>query len=108
MASLDQTKGDLRSLSITTWTFNLRLRRLSPGYGTVCDDAKGDTYYGRGTTDDKGPALAALFGARAALEAAVPVNIHFLWELEEEIGSPNFEQIISRAAKALKTDSVVV
>src|SRR2546430_15939956 len=27
---------------------------------------KGDTYYGRGTTDDKGPALAALFGARAA------------------------------------------
>jgi acetylornithine deacetylase/succinyl-diaminopimelate desuccinylase-like protein len=59
---------------------------------------KGDTYYGRGTTDDMGPALAALFGARAALEAAVPVNIHFLWELEEEIGSPNFEQIISEGS----------
>src|SRR5262245_30788236 len=26
---------------------------------------KGDTYFGRGTTDDKGPALSALFGARA-------------------------------------------
>src|SRR5439155_20340406 len=26
---------------------------------------KGDTYFGRGTTDDKGPALAALYGARA-------------------------------------------
>lgn len=69
---------------------------------------KGDTYYGRGTTDDKGPALAALFGARAALDARVPANIHFLWELEEEIGSPNFEQIISKAAKDLSTDSVVV
>ena len=69
---------------------------------------KGDTYYGRGTTDDKGPALAALFGARAALDAGVPVNIHFLWELEEEIGSPNFEKIIRKAGSALATDSVVV
>ena len=69
---------------------------------------QGDTYFGRGTTDDKGPALTALFGARAAMEAGVPVNIRFLWEFEEEIGSPNFETIISRAAKDLRTDSVVV
>jgi len=69
---------------------------------------KGDTYFGRGTTDDKGPALSALFGARAAIEADVPVNIQFLWEFEEEIGSPNFEEIISKNAKALRTDSVVV
>jgi acetylornithine deacetylase/succinyl-diaminopimelate desuccinylase-like protein len=69
---------------------------------------KGDTYYGRGTTDDKGPALSALFGARAALDAGVPVNIRFLWEFEEEIGSPNFEAIISQSARQLATDSVVV
>src|SRR5215207_207001 len=69
---------------------------------------KGDTYYGRGTTDDKGPALSALFGARAAMEANVPVNIRFLWEFEEEIGSPNFEKIITRARPNLRTDSVVV
>jgi acetylornithine deacetylase/succinyl-diaminopimelate desuccinylase-like protein len=69
---------------------------------------KGDTYFGRGTTDDKGPALTALFGARAAIEAGVPVNIRFLWEFEEEIGSPNFETIISKAANDLRTDSVVV
>ncbi len=69
---------------------------------------KGDTYYGRGTTDDKGPALAALFGARAAIEADVPVNIRFLWEFEEEIGSPNFEKIITKVAPNLKTESVVV
>jgi acetylornithine deacetylase/succinyl-diaminopimelate desuccinylase-like protein len=69
---------------------------------------KGDTYFGRGTTDDKGPALTALFGARAAIEADVPVNIRFLWEFEEEIGSPNFETIITKAAKDLRTESVVV
>ena len=69
---------------------------------------KGDSYFGRGTTDDKGPALAALYGARAAVEAGLPVNIRFLWEFEEEIGSPNFEKIITRAARALATDSVVV
>ncbi|HSD46827.1 MAG TPA: M20/M25/M40 family metallo-hydrolase [Pyrinomonadaceae bacterium] len=69
---------------------------------------KGDTYFGRGTTDDKGPALSALFGARAAIQADVPVNIRFLWEFEEEIGSPNFETIISKNAKELRTESVVV
>jgi len=69
---------------------------------------KGDTYFGRGTTDDKGPALSALFGARAAIESNVPVNIQFLWEFEEEIGSPNFEAIISKNARDLQTDSVVV
>src|SRR5690349_19726897 len=69
---------------------------------------KGDTYYGRGTTDDKGPALSALFGARAAIENNVPVNIRFLWEFEEEIGSPNFEKIITKAKSNLRTDSVVV
>ncbi|MEP6921649.1 MAG: M20/M25/M40 family metallo-hydrolase [bacterium] len=69
---------------------------------------KGDSYLGRGTTDDKGPALAALYGARAAMEAGVPVNIRFLWEFEEEIGSPNFEKIIRKAARDLRTDSVVV
>ncbi len=68
----------------------------------------GDSYFGRGTTDDKGPALAALFGARAAMEADIPINIRFLWEFEEEIGSPNFESIISNASSDLRTDSVVV
>ncbi len=69
---------------------------------------KGDSYLGRGTTDDKGPALAALYGARAAMEAGIPINIRFLWEFEEEIGSPNFEKIISKAKSDLRTDSVVV
>ncbi len=69
---------------------------------------EGDKYLGRGTTDDKGPALTALFAIRAAREAEIPVNINVLWELEEEIGSPNFEGGISKVARKLATDSVVV
>lgn len=65
-------------------------------------------YRGRGTTDDKGPALAALYGARYAREKGVPINIKFIWELEEEIGSPNFEEFLLKNKEALATDSVVV
>jgi acetylornithine deacetylase/succinyl-diaminopimelate desuccinylase-like protein len=69
---------------------------------------EGDKYRGRGTTDDKGPAMTALFGARHAFEQGVPLNIHFLWELEEEIGSPHFETTIRSNAAEFSTDSVVV
>ncbi|HSP35148.1 MAG TPA: M20/M25/M40 family metallo-hydrolase, partial [Thermoanaerobaculia bacterium] len=69
---------------------------------------QGDRYFGRGTTDDKGPALSALWGAKAARDAGVRANIHFLWELEEEIGSGSFESGIKTHADELKTDSVIV
>ena len=69
---------------------------------------KGDRYFGRGTTDDKGPAMTAFYGARYAWENDVPVNIHLLWEFEEEIGSPNFEPTIKSNVKEFATDSVVV
>jgi acetylornithine deacetylase/succinyl-diaminopimelate desuccinylase-like protein len=69
---------------------------------------KDGKYLGRGTTDDKGPAITALFGARYAWDRKVPVNIHFLWELEEEIGSPHFEETIRARSKDFATDSVVV
>ncbi|MBI4817779.1 MAG: M20/M25/M40 family metallo-hydrolase [Deltaproteobacteria bacterium] len=69
---------------------------------------EGDRYCGRGTTDDKGPALTALLGAVAAQRAGVPLNVRFLWELEEEIGSPSFEAGLVRHHDVLKTDSIVV
>src|SRR6266550_4925482 len=43
---------------------------------------KGDSYFGRGTTDDKGPALAALYGARAAQEAGLRGLLGFILTLE--------------------------
>jgi acetylornithine deacetylase/succinyl-diaminopimelate desuccinylase-like protein len=69
---------------------------------------KGDSYFGRGTTDDKGPALTALYGARAALQKGVDVNVRFLWETEEEVGSPNFEATLRAIGDKAKTDAVVV
>jgi len=69
---------------------------------------EGELYRGRGTTDDKGPALAAFYGAIAAQEAGVPLNIHFLWEMEEEIGSPHFRGGLERHLNKLLTDSIVV
>ncbi|MBI2812640.1 MAG: M20/M25/M40 family metallo-hydrolase [Candidatus Melainabacteria bacterium] len=66
------------------------------------------TYRGRGSTDDKGPALAVLYAAKYAYEQKVPINIKFIWELEEEIGSPNFEQFLRENKAKLGTDSIVV
>lgn len=68
----------------------------------------GDKYFGRGTTDDKGPALTALLGIKAALEAEVPVNLRVLWEFEEEIGSPSFEAGVVASKDHLASDSVLV
>lgn len=68
----------------------------------------GGVYRGRGTTDDKGPALAALLAVRLLKAADLPLNIRFVWELEEEIGSPNFEAFLAEHRERLATDSVLV
>ena len=65
-------------------------------------------YFGRGTTDDKGPALAALFGVAAAHEAGVPATVKLLWETEEEIGSPHFESALRGLGRSVATDAVVI
>jgi len=65
-------------------------------------------YYSRGTTDDKGPAMTALWGAKIASQLGVPTNIEFIWELEEEIGSPHFESFIEEARKDIRAESVLV
>ena len=81
-------------------------RAGAPSLSASCGAA--DRYFGRGTTDDKGPALAALFGVRAAREAGVPVGVRLLWEMEEEIGSPSLEPILRRLAPRGPPHSVVV
>lgn len=65
-------------------------------------------YRGRGATDDKGPALAAMLGAHYVIEQGVPINVRVLWELEEEIGSPHFLAGLKHHAAIPKPDSVVV
>jgi acetylornithine deacetylase/succinyl-diaminopimelate desuccinylase-like protein len=65
-------------------------------------------YYGRGATDDKGPALAAMKAASLARDAGVPLNFHFLWELEEEMGSPHFASFLGGKRREIPADSVLV
>jgi acetylornithine deacetylase/succinyl-diaminopimelate desuccinylase-like protein len=69
---------------------------------------EGGIYRGRGATDDKGPALSALLGARFAVDQGLPVNIRFLWELEEEIGSPHFAAGLKNRTAIPRPDSIVV
>lgn len=69
---------------------------------------EGGVYRGRGATDDKGPALSAMLGARFAVDQGWPINIRFLWELEEEIGSPHFAAGLKNRSAIPKPDSVVV
>jgi acetylornithine deacetylase/succinyl-diaminopimelate desuccinylase-like protein len=65
--------------------------------------------YGRGATDDKGPILVVLKTAQAYIEqfGALPVNVKFLFEGEEEIGSPNLPAFLRRNAPQFAADLVI-
>ncbi|MDD1669652.1 MAG: M20/M25/M40 family metallo-hydrolase [Methanomicrobiales archaeon] len=68
----------------------------------------GGRYTGRGATDDKGPALAAMVAAALARDDGIPLNFHFLWESEEEIGSSHFASFLRERRKEIPADSVLV
>jgi len=64
--------------------------------------------HARGATDDKGPVVVALEVARAFAEAgALPLNVRFLIEGEEEIGSPSLERFLHAHRDELAADVVV-
>ncbi len=65
-------------------------------------------YKARGSTDDKGPGLCAVRAASWAHERGLPVDISILWETEEEIGSPNFAEIVQAKREQLACDAVIV
>src|SRR6478752_4911511 len=62
--------------------------------------------YGRGATDDKGPVVVALETARA-FAGAPPLNVRFLIEGEEEIGSPSLPTFLEAHRDELGADLVV-
>jgi acetylornithine deacetylase/succinyl-diaminopimelate desuccinylase-like protein len=78
---------------------------IKPPFNMQIDNG---VYSGRGTTDDKGPALSVFYAAEYAHQNGLPLNIKFVWELEEEIGSPNFEQFLKDNRQDLATDSIVI
>ncbi len=64
----------------------------------------------RGSADDKGQVLMHLRAAAAwlATEKRLPVNLKFLIEGEEEIGSPNLAPFVEQNADLLKCDQVII
>ena len=64
----------------------------------------------RGAIDDKGQALYQIEAARGLLahDGRLPLNLKFLVEGEEEVGSPHFEELLQTHRERLSCDVVVV
>jgi acetylornithine deacetylase/succinyl-diaminopimelate desuccinylase-like protein len=64
----------------------------------------------RGAVDDKGQTLYELEAARGLLrrDGRLPVNLKFIVEGEEEIGSPHFEELLVAHRDLLACDVIVV
>lgn len=61
--------------------------------------------YGRGASDMKGQVIASLKAIEAVLsQGKLPVNVKYLVEGEEEIGSPNLTSFLKEHAELLKCD----
>jgi succinyl-diaminopimelate desuccinylase len=66
--------------------------------------------YARGATDDKGQMLTHVKAAEAlmAIDGRLPINLKFLIEGEEEVGSMALEEYIAANAEKLACDCVVI
>ena len=66
--------------------------------------------WARGATDNKGQMLAHVLGVEQSLEedGELPVNLIFLFEGEEEIGSPNLMPFLQQHKDELKCDVIAV
>jgi acetylornithine deacetylase/succinyl-diaminopimelate desuccinylase-like protein len=65
--------------------------------------------YARGVSDDKGPMLIPLKVAESffATDGALPINVKFMFEGEEEIGSRHLESFIEEHKEMLAADFVL-
>ena len=71
---------------------------------------KGDKIFCRGATDNKGQHFAHILGVEETLKehGDLPVNVIFLLEGEEEIGSPNLAPFLEQNREALACDICAV
>ncbi|GAA5495036.1 succinyl-diaminopimelate desuccinylase [Rubritalea halochordaticola] len=71
---------------------------------------KDDRIWARGATDNKGQLMAHLLGVEKTLQekGELPVNLIFLFEGEEEIGSPNLVPFLQAHKDELKCDVIAV
>lgn len=65
--------------------------------------------YARGASDDKGPMLIPIKVAEAffAAQGRLPINVKFMLEGEEEIGSPHLEAFVAQHRELLAADVVI-
>lgn len=79
---------------------------VSPPFTPTIRDGK---LYARGVSDDKGPMLIPIAVANAFFTEtdSLPLNVKFMFEGEEEIGSPSLEGFIARHRELLAADVVI-
>jgi acetylornithine deacetylase/succinyl-diaminopimelate desuccinylase-like protein len=73
-------------------------------------DIRDGFIYARGATDDKGQFFTYLKAVEALLSSSdkLPLNLIFLVEGEEEIGSPNLEKFLKEHKDELRADAVAI
>ena len=69
---------------------------------------RGDNLYARGSADNKGQIMACIAAVQAAMRAGpLPVNVKFVIEGEEELGSPSFAGLLEEYRDLLTGDFVL-
>jgi acetylornithine deacetylase/succinyl-diaminopimelate desuccinylase-like protein len=69
----------------------------------------GDTIWGRGASDAKGPVTAVISAVESVIGSGIPLdlNLKVLLDGEEEIGSPSMPEALERYGHLLHADAVV-
>ncbi len=71
-------------------------------------EVRGDYIYARGSSDMKGQILVALDAVEAISKTSkLPINVKFIFEGEEEIGSPNLTAFLESHQALLKCDIAI-
>lgn len=75
----------------------------NPPFSPVLKDGK---IYGRGASDDKSGILTTIWALEAILskDGKLPVNVKFMFEGNEEVGSPYFKKFLENHKELLKAD----
>jgi acetylornithine deacetylase/succinyl-diaminopimelate desuccinylase-like protein len=115
-AHYDGQPADPREWTGAPWTPVLRQGRLEDGAPAVDLDRLPETIepswrlYARSSGDDKAPIVGFTAALDALRSAGVrpKVNLHFLFEGEEEAGSPHLEAILEHYRGKLATDAWVL
>jgi acetylornithine deacetylase/succinyl-diaminopimelate desuccinylase-like protein len=75
----------------------------NPPFAPVVKDGR---IFGRGASDDKSGVMTTIWAVETILakEGKLPVNVKFMFEGSEEIGSPNFKEFLEQHKTLLKAD----